>query len=375
MEAFFQAFASVLAFFYDLTGNYALAIILLTLVVMVLVTPLTLKGTRSMMMMQQLQPEMRKLQTRYKDDRQKLNEEMMKFYRENNINPLGGCLPLLVQAPIFMVLYQVLHGLTRRVSDLGANIGWVSGQTSQGASASKAPTFERLFDPSWINENSKMYQSLSTSYQMEAFGLDLSESASKALNQGIVHALPFLVLIALVAITGWIQQKQIQGRNTGAAINPQQQMIMKFIPLFLPLISFGLPSGLVLYFLVSNVYRVGQQAFISRSIYGVAAADGSTSWTHLFGFGLAPPKQGSSSKKKAISASSRSTKSKSTAGKKKTTAASAKGRVTAPAKTSARVSKGNDKPSTTSNGSSSSTGSTTSSDAPLLQPRARKKKR
>ena len=119
MEAFFKAFASVLAFFYDITGNYAVAIILLTLAVMIIVTPLTLKGTRSMMVMQQLQPEMKKIQTRYKDDRQKLNEELMKFYKENSINPLGGCLPLLVQMPVFLVLYQVLRGLTRRVSDLG----------------------------------------------------------------------------------------------------------------------------------------------------------------------------------------------------------------------------------------------------------------
>ena len=82
---------------------------------MIVVTPLTLKGTRSMMVMQQLQPEMKKIQTRYKDDRQKLNEELLKFYKENDISPLGGCLPLLVQMPVFLVLYQVLRGLTRRV--------------------------------------------------------------------------------------------------------------------------------------------------------------------------------------------------------------------------------------------------------------------
>ena len=135
-EAFFKAFASVLAFFYDTTGNYAVAIILLTLVVMIIVTPLTLKGTRSMMVMQQLQPEMKKIQTRYKDDRQKLNEELLKFYKENSINPLGGCLPLLVQMPVFLVLYQVLSGLTRRASDLGADVGWVSSQS--GSSGQRA---------------------------------------------------------------------------------------------------------------------------------------------------------------------------------------------------------------------------------------------
>jgi len=134
--------------------------------VMIIVTPLTLKGTRSMMVMQQLQPEMKKIQARYKDDRTKLNEELLKFYKENSINPLGGCLPLLVQMPVFLVLYQVLRGLTRRVSDLGADVGWVANQFSHGLTPTKAPAFERVFDPAWINPSTKMYQNLSTSYQM-----------------------------------------------------------------------------------------------------------------------------------------------------------------------------------------------------------------
>jgi YidC/Oxa1 family membrane protein insertase len=269
METFFDAFATVLAFFYDLVPNYAIAISLLTLLVMIILTPLTLKGTRSMMVMQQLQPEMKKIQQKYKDDREQLNAELLKFYKENNINPLGGCLPLLAQAPVFIVLYQVLRGLTRRATDVGFQLGWSFGQAETGAAATKAPSVERVFDPAYLDPASKMYQDLSSSTQMEAFGLDLSESASSALSQGIVHALPFLVLIGIVAVTGFVQQRQVQGRNPNAQINPQQQMIMKIMPIFLPVISFGLPGGLVLYFVVSNLYRIGQQAFISRSIYGM----------------------------------------------------------------------------------------------------------
>ncbi|MEY2406636.1 MAG: YidC/Oxa1 family rane protein insertase, partial [Acidimicrobiaceae bacterium] len=88
----FGLIAQVLQFFYSLIPNYAIAIAMLTLAVMLILTPLTLKGTRSMMMMQIVQPELKKLQAQYKDDRQKLNEEMMKFYKENSINPLSGCL-------------------------------------------------------------------------------------------------------------------------------------------------------------------------------------------------------------------------------------------------------------------------------------------
>jgi YidC/Oxa1 family membrane protein insertase len=387
MEAFFKAFASILAFFYDITGNYALAIIALTLLVMIIVTPLTLKGTRSMMMMQQLQPEMKKIQTRFKDDRQKLNEELLKFYKENNINPLGGCLPLLVQMPVFLVLYQVLRGLTRRVSDLGADVGWASSHFSTGSGLSKAPTFERVFDPTWISHSTKMYENLSVSYQMKAFGLDLAESASQAIKQGVLHALPFIVLIVIVAFTGFVQQRQIQGRNPNAQSNPQQQMIMKIMPFFLPVISFGLPSGLVLYFAVSNIYRIGQQAFISHSIYGMK--EGGSSWTQMFGFGATPspakPKSGAkasgssrASTKAGATSTSKATAKSTTRTKAAATPAASKGAAPASTKTSAKGRKPSTdtttpkpappKPSGTSGTDSSATPSTP------LQPRARKKK-
>lgn len=274
MDAFFDFFASILSFFYGLVQSYAFAITMLTLLVMIIVTPLTLKGTRSMMVMQQLQPEIRRIQQQYKDDRQRLNEELLKFYKENNLNPLGGCLPLLVQMPVFLVLYQVLQGLTRRESTMGFDAGWVTGQLGIGRAPTVPPTIERPFDPAFIRPDTEMYQALHGSTTMAGpFGMNLAESASQALSTGILHALPYLLLIAIVGVTGFVQQRQIQGRNQGAQMNPQQQMIMRIMPVFLPVISFGLPSGLVLYFAVSNLYRIGQQAFISRSIYGMSRAE------------------------------------------------------------------------------------------------------
>ena len=104
----YNLIAKPLEFFYGLYPNYAVAISLLTLSIMILLLPLTLKGTRSMLAMQKLQPELKKIQAKYKDDRQKLNEEMMAFYKENNINPVSGCLPLLLQMPVFIILYRTL---------------------------------------------------------------------------------------------------------------------------------------------------------------------------------------------------------------------------------------------------------------------------
>jgi len=241
-DGLFEVIAKVLSTFYDLIPNYAIAIALLTLVVMILTTPFTLKGTRSMIQMQRLQPEMRRLQLKYKDDRQKLNEELMAFYKENQLNPLGGCLPLLLQAPIFMLLFQLIQGLTRMGSD-------------------------DTFDPKHLDAGSKLFRDLDGVDQMLAFGVDLSQSASKALADGFVHGLPHLAMVAVVAISSYYQQKQIQGRNPDAEIPPQQKMLMRLMPAMFVFFAFVSPAALVVYFVVSNLYRIGMQHYITRTLY------------------------------------------------------------------------------------------------------------
>ena len=242
-DGLFEVIAKTLSFFYDLIPNYAIAIALLTLVVMVITTPFTLKGTRSMIQMQRLQPEMKRLQLKHKDDRQKLNEELMAFYKENNLNPLGGCLPLLLQTPIFIILYNVIQGLTRK-GDGGT------------------------FNPKYLDDTAKLFTDLSGVDKMMAFGVDLAESASKSLSQGFVEGLPHVALVAIVAVSSYYQQKQIQSRNPDAEIPAQQKMLMRLFPAMFVVISFVTPSALVVYFVTSNLYRIGMQAYITRSLYG-----------------------------------------------------------------------------------------------------------
>lgn len=264
----FDVIAAVLAWFYGLVPSFGLSIILLTFVVMVVVTPLTLKGTRSMIKMQHLQPEMKKIQTRYKGDRDAMNKEMMAFYQANGINPMGGCLPLFVQAPVFMVLYQVLRGMTRRLSDVGADIGWVAGRLGAAESLSGVPANQQAFYPAYVDPGSELFADLTAETEMLFLGFDLSRSAGAALSQGILAAFPYLILILVVFASAWIQQRQIRGRNPDATVNPQQQMLMKVMPFFLPVISFNLDAALVLYFVISNLYRIAQQAYITRTLYG-----------------------------------------------------------------------------------------------------------
>jgi YidC/Oxa1 family membrane protein insertase len=266
----FQFLANLLAWFYQLWPSYGMAIVFLTLTIMVALTPLTLKGTRSMMVMQAMQPEMKRIQQRFKDDRQKLNEELLAFYKENKINPLGGCLPLLIQMPVFLVLYRVLRGLTET-----QQWGVVMDATHQVAPGACSSNGCAGFNPAYISHKSDLFNSLWGQHEMVSWGMDLSQSATAALRDGFAVALPYLVLVLAVVGTSYYQQKQVSGRNpNAAAMNPQQQMLLRVMPLFFGIISLNLPAALVIYFLVSNVYRVGQQAFISHKIYKPAVAQG-----------------------------------------------------------------------------------------------------
>src|SRR5919198_6726703 len=108
-----DAFDAVIRFFHDTFGlGWGLSIIALTVCVRAVLVPLTLKQFRSMQALQRLQPEMKKLQEKYKDDKQRLNQELMKFYQEHGVNPLGSCLPLLLQLPFFFSLFYLLRSST-----------------------------------------------------------------------------------------------------------------------------------------------------------------------------------------------------------------------------------------------------------------------
>jgi YidC/Oxa1 family membrane protein insertase len=262
----YDLIASPLQFFYEVWPNYAGAIALLTLSIMLILLPLTLKGTRSMLAMQKLQPELKKLQNQHRDDRQKLNEEVMKFYKENNINPMSGCLPLLLQMPVFFFLYRTLYELLNR-APYGTDMGAAAARAVTRVNSGVYGEFGN-FRPKHLSHSSEMYKALSGNSEMRSFGINLAESAQKSFAHGFVNALPFIVLVVGVTATSYYQQRQIAGRNPAMAqANPQQAMLMKILPLFFAFISLTLPAGIVVYFLISNLFRIGQQAFITRTMY------------------------------------------------------------------------------------------------------------
>ena len=260
LDGLFELISGLLNFFYaNVPGGYAVAIALLTCVVMIVTTPLTLKGTRSMIEMQRLQPEIRRLQVQYKDDRQKLNEELMKFYREHQINPVGGCLPLLIQAPVFSILFYVVRGLTQQSKFVGLQ--------EYTKDLGLTTTVTDGFRPKYLHHDAELYQSLLGKHEMNSLGVDLAISPGAALSQGFLTALPYLLLIAVIAFLSWYQQKQIMGRTAGAEVTQQQRLMMRIGPLLYVFFAFVSPLAIGIYFVVSTLWRVGQQAFITRSLY------------------------------------------------------------------------------------------------------------
>ena len=242
----FNALAWLIAQFYGLTKSYGVSIILLTITVRLILFPLTARQTRSMQNMQKVQPQVKQLQAQYKDDRQKLNEELMKFYKQNKINPAAGCLPLLLQMPIFFALYRVIYGLTSTRELSGLMI--------------------RVPHPKYLSQNSDLSKSLVNSGgRMVSWGVDLAQSAS-AFTGPTSKKLPYIVLVVLIAVTGYLQATLMARKQPAAATGQaaQMQKIMKVMPLFFALISFNIQAAVVIYWIAGNIWTIGQQEVLSR---------------------------------------------------------------------------------------------------------------
>lgn len=245
-QPIFHLFGWLLALFYGVVPNYAVAITVLTILIMGLLTPLTIKSTKSMISMQRLQPEIKKLQQKYKgpENRQLLNEELMRLYREEGANPLGGCLPVLLQAPFLFILYSVIRGLSHL--------------TKAGAAA-----------PRYIPTSSKMYHDLIHSAgAVKAFGMDLSlHPFPISSHNGWVGAIPFFVFVAVAVGLQYFQMAQINNRNrkTGQPMPSQQQAIQRFMPIIFAYIYLVIPAAVVLYMIVSTVIRIITQDLMFRA--------------------------------------------------------------------------------------------------------------
>lgn len=255
-QPLFQAMAWLIAFFYALVPNYAVAIALLTVVVMIVTAPLTVKSTRSMVAMQRLSPELKKLQAKYKGDRQKLNEEMMNLYKEHGVNPAGGCLPLVIQFPVFIILYDVIRGLTNTVT---------RGHLIESVHPAVHCTKAVCADPRYITTSTKLYQDVvHAGGKMPAFGIDLAQKVFG--HHTFTAALPYIILVAVAIALQYFQMRQLNSRNPAMAqANPQAQMMQRYMPLIFAVIYLNISAGVNVYFIVSTLCRIGIQGAVFRS--------------------------------------------------------------------------------------------------------------
>ncbi len=184
-----------MAWFVNITGSYGLAIILLTVAVRVLILPLTIYQTKSMKKMQEVQPLMKALQDKYKDQPEKLNQEMMGLYKEQGVNPFAGCLPLLIQMPFLYAVFAVL----------------------------------KAFDPA-AHGVSALF-----------LGMDLAVKN------------PYLAVLTVGSMF-------LQSWLSGVGNDPNQKMMMYLMPLMFGYITFNMQSGVVLYWVVSTLFGIVQQA-------------------------------------------------------------------------------------------------------------------
>jgi YidC/Oxa1 family membrane protein insertase len=239
---------------------------LLTIVIMALLTPLTVKSTKNMAAMQALGPEMKKLQQKYKgaDNRAQLNEEMMKLYKEHKVNPASGCLPMLLQMPAFFILYSVIRGMTNTVSK-GVTIPYTLKDGVIVPNKASTCLLKACADPRYVKQTTKMYhQIVHTQGQLVSFGMDFSEKLLSH-HSSIFVAIPFLLLVVGSVGLQYLQMSRLNKRNGGAAqANPQAAMLQKYMPLIFGFIYINVAAILNVYFIISSAIRIATQEILFR---------------------------------------------------------------------------------------------------------------
>ncbi|MFJ9633038.1 membrane protein insertase YidC [Streptomyces sp. NPDC101175] len=225
----------------DTGWAWGLSIVSLVILIRICLIPLFVKQIKATRAMQTLQPEMKKIQERYKNDKQRQSEEMMKLYKESGTNPLSSCLPILAQSPFFFALYHVLNGIAT-----GSTIGVIN--DSLLASARKAHIFGAPLAAKFTDSSSKV----------EALGATLTDVR-------VVTA----IMIVLMSASQFYTQRQLMTKNVDTTVKTpfmqQQKMLMYVFPVMFAIFGINFPVGVLVYWLTTNVWTMGQQMYVIRN--------------------------------------------------------------------------------------------------------------
>ena len=234
--------AQLLIMLYGITHNYGFAIIVLTIIIRVVLYPLMQKQMVSMREMQKIQPLMKAIQSKFKNDKERLNKELMALYKVHKVNPMSGCLPLLIQMPILILLFQTLRKF--EYLDPSGNISggflWIANQVE--VIVENVPTI--------------------------VAGLAAPEQLIHLPGNGIFGIQALGIMPFLIGGSMWYQQKMTTAGSgaSGGSAEQTQKMMTIMMPLMIGFMSFSLPSGLTLYWLTSTLLGIGQQYLINKKM-------------------------------------------------------------------------------------------------------------
>jgi YidC/Oxa1 family membrane protein insertase len=264
----------LIAKIYDVIPNFGLTIIVLTVLIRVVLLPLGIKQIRSMQHMQLVQPKIKALQQKYKGNKQKQQEEVMKLYREYGVNPFSGCWPVLLQFPILIAMYSVLRFPQHPIhipetSELyrvvTLQIPPVSSpqEVPDSSQASKGTEFlgMNLLCPASQagNPDAKLGDRISVN------GETVNIEYPVDCGSGALTRFPYYLFVVLMFGTTYFQQRQMQKASPPGAPSSQQQALLRIMPIFFGVFGFFFPAGLVVYWTTSNLWQIGQQYFMLRT--------------------------------------------------------------------------------------------------------------
>jgi len=271
MHIFTKPLGMILSFIYNVTNSYGLSIILFTILIKLLLLPLTIKQQKSMVEMQKVQPLLTELQKKYKNDKEKLNAEMMKVYQEHKVNPAGGCLPLIIQLFIVFALYRVIYQPLKYMLNFSKeqileivnalNLGIAENLLAQ----------KEIFIAEQMRINFEKLGHLEFLHNVKPIDFNFLNFINLADTPNISKISVLWIFPILASLTTYVSSKLTSASSVQQGNSKQndqaaqmQKSMMTMFPIMTAFITFSLPAGVGLYWVVSNLVQMVQQVFLNK---------------------------------------------------------------------------------------------------------------
>lgn len=278
MSYIYKFFGAILNAIYGVIPNFGWAIIIFTVLVRVLLLPLMIKQQKSMVNMQKIQPELLKLQKKYANDQQKLNEETMKLYQKYDVNPMGGCLPLLIQMPILLAVYRVIQQPITYLlqKDVPTKVIDVLKQTATDTELNVVAFVTNHFDKAQalLEKANLNFDISSLKVNFDFLGLNLGYTPQHCDGNYILFIIPIISVITSF-LTTKLSRAGMPKDDNAKDSNPQAQQMqaMNYIfPLMTGYFCYILPAAMGLYWIVGNLWQMGQ-TFVMNKLMSAKKAE------------------------------------------------------------------------------------------------------